>query len=123
MATPKRKAKVANKAKPEVKVALDKERTLLFDLNAMVAFEGATGRNLMDGTFDSSNMSTKDLRAMLWACLVHEDDALTEKQVGSWITPDNMLEVASKLNEAFEAAMPESKGKEAAPLAKAPSTG
>ena len=123
MAEPKRGKKVANKAKPEVKIVLDKERTLLFDLNAMVAFEEATGRSLMDGTLDSSNMSTRDLRAMLWACLTHEDDALTEKQVGSWITPDNMLEVASKLNEAFVVAMPESGDKEAAPLAEAPSTG
>jgi len=112
MTTPK-----VNKAKPEVKIILDKERTLKFDLNSMVAFEEATGKSLMDGTFDSNKMSIRDLRAMLWACLIHEDDALTEKHVGSLITPDNMLEITLKLNEAFEVAMPESEGKEKPPLA------
>lgn len=108
----KPKKKVTNKAKPGVKIILDKERTLKLDLNAMVAFEEASGKNLLDGSFQSSSMSPKDLRTMLWACLVHEDDALTEKQVGSWITVSNMVEIASKLNEAFEVAMPESEGKE-----------
>jgi hypothetical protein len=115
--------KEKNKARPEVKITLDKERTLRFDLNAMVAFEDATGKSLMDGTFDSAMMSIRDLRAMLWACLLHEDDALTEKNVGSLIIPDNMLDVAAKLNEAFEVAMPESEGKEAPPLAKTPQSG
>lgn len=123
MTTSRQKSKVVNKANPRVKITLDKERILKFDLNAMVAFEEATGKSLMDGTFESSKMSIRDLRAMLFACLLHEDDALTEKQVGSLITPDNMLEVASKLNDAFEVAMPESEGKETPPLAEKPQSG
>lgn len=113
--------KVKNKAKPLVKVTLDKERTLKFDLNSMVAFEEATGKSLMDETFDSEDMSTKDLRAMLWACLLPEDDTLTEKQVGSFLTPDNMLEIISKLGETFDVAMPG--GKEAGPLVGKPPRG
>lgn len=116
-------SKVMNKTKPEVKIVLDKERALKFDLNAMVAFEEATSKSLMNGTFDSKKMSTRDLRAMLWACLIHEDDALTEKHVGSLITPDNMLEITSALNEAFEVAMPESEDKKTPPLAEKPSGG
>lgn len=115
--------KVKNKANPGVKITLDKERTLKLDLNAMAAFEEATGKSLMDGSFQSSNMSIRDVRAMLWACLIHEDDALTEKQVGSWVNMSNMLEVASKLNEAFEVAVPEGKGGETGPLAEAPPGG
>lgn len=116
----KDKQKNINKARPKVKIILDKERTLKLDLNAMASFEEATGINLMDGSFQAGRMSSKSLRAMLWACLVHEDETLTEKQVGSWVTVDNMLEVASKLNEAFEVAMPKGEGKKGIPLAESP---
>ena len=110
------KSKVLNRVRPCVKIILDKERMMKFDLNAMAAFEEATGKNLFDGSFQGGNMSSKDLRAMLWACLLHEDDTLTEKQVGSWVTVDNMVGIAAKLSEAFEVAMPES-GDEETPLA------
>jgi len=101
-----------NKVNPKVKITLDKPRTLKFDLNAMVSFEGA------GGAFDNSAMPLRDLRILLWACLLHEDETLTEQQVGSFITPDNMGEISSVLKEAFEVALPESEGK--APLAKNP---
>ena len=114
--------KAKNKVNPKVKIALDKPRTLLFNLNAMIAFGEATGKNLMDGTFDSKSMSLRDLRAMLWACLTHEDETLTEKEVGSLITPDNMVRVTSALKEAFEVAMPESEGK-GVPLVEKPPNG
>ena len=111
MTTPK----VKNKARPGVKITLDKVRTLKLDLNAMSSFTEATGKRLE--TLQGDNMSPGDLRAMLWACLLHEDDSLTEKQVGSWVTVSNMMEVVGKLNEAFEVAMPESEDKETVPLA------
>jgi len=117
------KPRVRNKAKPGVKITLDKERTLKLDLNAMAAFEEATGKSLMDGKFHGSNMTPKDLRAMLWACLLHEDETVTEKQVGSWVTVTNLMEVTGKLNEAFEVDMPESEGKETVPLAETPPSG
>lgn len=112
-----------NKANPGVKISLDKERTLKLDLNAMVAFEEVTGKSLMKGTFKSKDMTPRDLRVMLWACLLHEDEELTEKQVGSWVTVGNLMEVTGKLNEAFEVAMPEGESKKSAPLAKKPPHG
>lgn len=115
--------KEKNKVNPGVKITLDKERTLKLDLNAMVSFEEATGVSLMRGTFKSSKMSPRELRAMLWACLLHEDEALTEQQVGSWITVGNLMEITGKLNEAFEVSMPESEGKQPVPLAKKPRRG
>lgn len=115
--------KEKNKTKPGVKITLDKVRTLKLDLNAMAAFEEATGKSLTDGSFKSRNMSPKNLRAMLWACLVHEDDTLTEQQVGSMVTVSNIMEIAGKLNEAFEVAMPESGDKQTVPLAKKPRRG
>ena len=123
MSKSKPKTKAVNKAKPGVKITLDKERTLKLDLNAMITFEEATGKSFAEGSFGRGNMSPGDLRTILWACLLHEDDTLTEKQVGSWVAMDNMVEVASKLNEAFEVALPRSEGKETAPLAKTPPRG
>ena len=117
------KVKNTNKAKPGVRITLDKERTLLFDLNAMVAFEEAAGKGLFDGSFDYNDMSLKEIRAMLWVCLLHEDDSLTVKQVGSWVTVSNMVKITSQLTKAFEVAMPESEGEETAPLAKIPPVG
>jgi len=115
---------ITNKVRPGVKITLDKERTLKLDLNAMIAFEEATGKKFVDGSFGRGKMSPKDLRAMLWACLIHEDDVLTERQAGSLVTPSNMMEVVVKLNKAFEAAMPEkSEGEEIAPLVKKPPSG
>lgn len=117
------KKPTTNKVRPGVKITLDKERTLFLDLNAMIAFEEAAGKRFQDASLQKGKMSPRDLRAMLWACLIHEDDALTEKQVGSWITAGNMVEITSKLNEAFEASMPKSEGKQTVPLARRPQRG
>lgn len=117
---------MVNKANPAVSIVLDKERHLLLDLNAMVAFEEATGDNLFEDKVAkklATSMSPKDLRALLWACLIHEDDTLTLKQVGSWLRSDNMAEVAEKLIAAWGAAMPEGGKEDAAPLVQKSQTG
>lgn len=105
-----------NKATPRVKVLLDKERTIVFDLNAMVRFEEATGKNLFDGSITETSLtSAKDMRALLWACLSHDEDNLTLEQVGAMINMQNMVELQGKLNEAIDVAMPEAKkGKKSA---------
>lgn len=96
-----------NKAKPDITITLDRPRVLRFDLNAMVSFEEASGKSLFDPSFQLHSMSAKDLRAMLWACLLHDDSSLTLEDVGTMISTDNMADVSAKLNEAFEVAMPE----------------
>lgn len=114
---------MADKAKPDIPLILGgKKRSIRFDLNAMCAFEGATGQNVFDGTFSGANLSATNIRAMLWACLSHDSDTLTIEQVGAWIGPQNMAEVARKLRQAFTVAMPESAG-EPAPLAARPRPG
>jgi hypothetical protein len=80
-------------------VQLDKPRNLVFDLNAMSLFEEATGKNIFEGGLDK--LSAKNTRALLWACLVHEDKALTVDQVGKLITSKNMAEVSKTLAGAF----------------------
>jgi len=109
-----------NKAKPEVKITLDKERTLKLTLNSMVAFEEATGKSLLNGSFNPAKMTAKELRAMLWACLLDDDQTLKAEDVGKMITSDNMVEISQKLNETFEVALP---GKSENPLPEKPPTG
>lgn len=102
MTTARKKPKV----RPGVEIVLDKRRTLKLDLNAMVSFEEATGINPFSGDFSPSHMAPRQIRAMLWACLRYEDEELTEEQVGAWIALNNMADVAQKLLEVFEVAMP-----------------
>jgi hypothetical protein len=115
-----------NKAKPDVKIFLDKERTLRFDLNAMVKFEEITGRNILNGAFSISGMSATDLRSMIYVCLSQDGDPLSIDQVGALISPDNMAVMAAKLNEAFEVASPptpRTKRKSGLPLPPSPPGG
>ena len=111
---------MTSKIKPIVKVNLDKPRSLIFDLNAMASFQEATGKNMFAGGID--NMGPLELRALLWSCLVHEDEALTIKQVGAMLTTDNMQDVTTAIGKAFSLAMPEPKESET-PLAQKPPTG
>lgn len=92
-------------AKSLIPVVLDKKRNLLLNGNVMVKFEEATGRNLFQ--VDSlNNLSSKDFRALLWVCLLHEDKKLTLDQVGDMINPGNIEDIANKLSEVWEVATP-----------------
>ena len=97
---------MVNKAKPEVIITLDRERRMVFDLNAMVKYEEISGKNIFDG-FDKNSMSAKDIRDMLWVCLLEDDPELTPEQLGKMIHPGNMADIQASLNLAFEAAAPE----------------
>lgn len=118
--------KPVTKARPAMSIELDKPRHMLFDLNAMVAFEEETGKNLFDSKVTAAftkSFSPGDLRAFLWASLLHEDENLTLKQVGSWIHTGNMEEIADKLVTAWAAAIPEGGKDKTAPLARKSRTG
>lgn len=81
------------------------ERTIRFDLNALAELEDRYGS--VDTAFaELDKNSIKALRFILWAGLMHEDDSLTEKQVGSLIDINFMSELMSKLEVAFESDMP-----------------
>ena len=109
-----------SKINPGVKITLDKERTLLLDLNAMATFEEVTGKSLFKG-IDISNMGAKELRALLWACLIHEDAALTLQQVGAWINTANISNLASALDKTAGNAVTEKKGDDSDPPVSLPS--
>jgi hypothetical protein len=97
-----------DKVKPLIPIVLDKERHLLLNLNAMCAFEEVTGKNMLQQE-TMRELSAKDLRAMLWACLLHEDEALKLEDVGAMIHAGNMEEISDKLAATWGAAMPETK--------------
>lgn len=80
----------------EVIINLDKPRSLRFDLNAMAAYEDATGKSAFA---IGDNISATSIRALLWASLIHEDKTLTLEQVGSLIHTGNMTEITSKINQ------------------------
>jgi len=95
------------KKSKDVKIKLKDgvERTLVFDLNAMAELEDKYGS--VDAAFEMLDKnSIKALRFILWAGLIHEDENLTERQVGSLIDMQYMQEIMGTLGEAFEADMP-----------------
>ncbi len=83
---------------------LDKERILKLDLNTMVDFESATGKNMLK--LNWQNLSITDTRALLWACLHGEDQTLTLQQVGAMLSLDNVPEITTKLSEVINASVP-----------------
>lgn len=82
------------------------ERNIKFTLNALAELEDRYGS--VDEAFkklDENNI--KALRCILWAGLMHEDDDLTEKQVGNLIDISYMQELMESLGTAFESDLPQ----------------
>ena len=88
-----------------VNVQLDKERSILFDLNAFAELEDLYG-TIEDAMAALEKGSLKAVRAILWAGLVHEDIQLTEKKVGSLVTLPDLPVLSEAIKQAFEEAMP-----------------
>lgn len=95
---------MANKERGYVAIELDKPRRLRYDLNALAEIEEGTGKPLT--ALEAGNMGVKDLRLILWAGLIHEDEELTLKDVGKMVSGENIGEVLAKIKEAIELAMP-----------------
>lgn len=96
-----------SKISKTVKINLDKPRTLLLDMNAMIEFDNATGLNYLDFSRNLKDASAKELRALLWCMLVHEDKSLTVDEVGALVTKDNFQDVFIALLTAQMINMPE----------------
>jgi type II secretory pathway component PulK len=89
---------MANTQRGEVKIMLDKERTLKFNLNTLVEVEEKLGFSLAEL---GDKVSIKVLRTLLHAGLKHEDPELTEEMVGEMITMENIAEVQKALTQAL----------------------
>ena len=86
--------------KQGVTITLDKPRTLRYGLNALAKVEDLTGKSIM--SLDLNNVGIKDLLAIIYAGLCHEDKSLTVAKVGDLIDEySNISEVAEKLAETF----------------------
>ncbi|QPA31628.1 hypothetical protein [Thermaerobacillus caldiproteolyticus] len=92
----------------KIPVQLDKERHLVFDLNAFCELEDKYGSQ-EEALNALGSGSFKAIRTFLWAGLVHEDESLTEKEVGKMIDIANISELANAITEAVNNALPEPK--------------
>jgi hypothetical protein len=94
-----------------IKVILDKERTLLFDLNTLVDLEEEYGdiEAAMKELTSKKAGKMKTIRKFLWLGLKHEEEELTEKQAGALIPFNKLDEMSEKLLEALDISMPDNK--------------
>ena len=83
----------------------EQTRYLRFDLNAFAELEEEYG-DIETAMTNLEKGSIKALRAILWAGLLHEDSSLTPKQVGSWISIQDLPSLSGTLGEAIRTAMP-----------------
>lgn len=89
-----------------IKITLDKDRSILFDLNAFCEVEDEYG-SLDKGMEALLSGSIKAVRFFLFAAMKHEDDELTAKEVGKLVTLKNIDYVRDILNKAMEESLPE----------------
>lgn len=95
-----------NPASPHAVVHLDKKRRMALDLNAMVAFEEATGKQVQEL---GAGMSMSDMRVLLWACLLTDDPDVTLEQTGAFIHIKNLEKVSGILQNLYTDSAPDTK--------------
>lgn len=89
-----------------VKITLDRERTLKFDLNALCILQDKFD-NLEQAFVGIGDRDFKTIRTLVYAVLAHEEDeSFSEKDAGSLVTMQNIAQVAEALGEALSASMP-----------------
>lgn len=91
-----------------VKVKLDKERHLRLTLKGMLEFEKLTGINLLKG-FNLSELTLEQSAALIFACLVHEDEELTFGNVLCMIDVSNLITAMNAVSVCLEQSLPKAK--------------
>jgi len=91
-----------------IKIELDKERTMRLDFNALIDFEEKAGVRIDQVGED---FSLRQMRAFLWAALRHEDPDLTEEDVGAMLHLGNVEYVSEKITEVMQKHTPEGESK------------
>lgn len=100
--------------KPSVLIELDRPRNIRLTTNALVKVEEVLGKPLSEiGTA----IGLKEIRALLWAGLLHEDSRLTLDDAGNLIDQADFEYVSSKVGEAINLSLgiKEKPGKELDP--------
>lgn len=98
---------MTNSLVPTVTITLDRERTMRMDMNAFADFEAVTHKSFMNGSLDLANLTSDDMRALIWACLVQDDESLTQRDVGKMLHMGNLAAATNLIAELFTKAMPE----------------
>ena len=74
-----------------------KERRVRYNLNAIAEIgdrlEIKVRLDNLGADLLGRELPLRALRTILWAGLIHEDESLTEKEVGGWVDQDNLSEV------------------------------
>jgi hypothetical protein len=91
---------MANKQRGIVEVELGgKVRNLRYTMNALAEIEDRLGVPLSE--MENVKMTMKNVRIILHCGLIHEDEELTEKEVGNMVDLENMQYVQERVAEAF----------------------
>ncbi len=86
-----------------VAINLDRPRTLRYGMNALAKIEDITGKSIL--SLDMSEVGIRDLLAIVYGGLYHEDKTLTLDKVGNLIDEySNLNEIAEKIGEALSLA-------------------
>lgn len=86
--------------KKGITIELDKPRTLRYGMNALAKIEDITKKPIVN--IDLNNIGIRDLLAIIYAGLYHEDKSLTLEKVGGLVDEySTMNDIAEKVGEAF----------------------
>lgn len=86
-------------------------RRMALTLNAIVAFEESTHRDIMKAdTSALEDLTVKEMRTLLTELLRSCDRELTEDQVGSWIDIGNLGYVTERISLLMKIALPGGEG-------------
>lgn len=86
-----------------VTINLDRPRTLRYGMNSLATIEDITGKSIL--SLDMSKVGVRDLLAIVYGGLYHEDKSLTLEKVGNLIDEySNLNEIAEKIGEALSIA-------------------
>lgn len=90
-----------------VKINLDRERTLVYDLAALRKFEEMTGKSSF--TF-WNDMRASDISAFLYVGLLREDPNITQEEADSLVDLNNIGDLTDTVTKAYFATAPEGDG-------------
>lgn len=100
------KSNLKNVKMKAVEVTLDRPRLLKYTMNSFAALEDKFG-SIEEAMKALEAKSIKAFRTFLWAGLIHEDETLTENQVGNLLDLDNMQDLVEKMSGVIVNSLPE----------------
>lgn len=105
-----------------VTIQLDKERHLRLTLRGMLAFETLTGQSLFKG-LDLKKLTMRDVTALLWACLIHEDKELKYEDFIDVVELSDLPRLTEAVSQCIVQSFPEVEEGKEAPLVPGPQSG